>query len=105
MGGRRAHLLVAFDATPPARVTPPPLSTPKPPLPALRRLVREHLLERSDGMSPAALAAFVSGWGSALDLMRRSHAALPWVSAEQQRWIGDLLDAVQAASKAELDDQ
>lgn len=81
------------------------MSIPKPPMPALRRLVREHLLERSEGMSPAALAAFISGWGSALDLLRRSHATLPWVSAQQHRWIGDLIDAVEEASRAELDDE
>lgn len=75
------------------------------PSPALRRLVRQHLLERSDGMPPSSLAAFVSGWGSALDLLRRSQATLPWISATQHQWIGDLLDAVEAASRAELDDE
>ena len=73
--------------------------------PALRRLVREQLLDRSDGMPPASLAAFVCGWGSALDLLRRSQAELPWVSVEQHRWVGDLIDAVTEASRAELDDE
>lgn len=72
--------------------------------PALRRLVREHLLERSEGLPPASLAAFIAGWGSALQLLRRSHAELPWVSPQEQRSIGELLDAVEDASQAELDD-
>jgi hypothetical protein len=73
--------------------------------PALRRLVREHLLERSEGLPPASLAAFVAGWGSALQLLRRGHAELPWVSPQEQRWIGELLDAIEEASQAELDDE
>ncbi|MCA9650437.1 MAG: hypothetical protein H6712_25240 [Myxococcales bacterium] len=72
---------------------------------ALRRLVREHLLERSEGMSPASLAAFIAGWGSALDLLRRSEAELPWVSPERHRWIVELIDAVEEASRVELDDE
>lgn len=56
-------------------------------------------------MPPASLAAFVSGWGSALDLLRRSQAELPWISAEQHRWVGDLIDAVSEASRAELSDE
>ncbi|MCX4247211.1 hypothetical protein [Paraliomyxa miuraensis] len=73
--------------------------------PALRRLVREHLLERSEGLSPASLAAFIAGWGSALQLLRRSHAELPWVSPQEHRWIGDLLDAVEDATHRELEDE
>jgi hypothetical protein len=72
--------------------------------PALRRLVREHLLERSEGLPPASLAAFIAGWGNALQLLRRSHAELPWVSPQEHRWISELLDAVEEASRVELDD-
>jgi hypothetical protein len=78
---------------------------PKPSPPALRRLVHEHLLVRSEGLPPASLAAFIAGWGSALQLLRRGHAELPWVSAQQQRWVGDLIDAVEDAAKAELEDE
>ncbi len=56
-------------------------------------------------MPPASLAAFVAGWGSALQLLRRSHAELPWVSVQEQQWIGDLIDAVEDATTAELDDE
>jgi hypothetical protein len=70
---------------------------------ALRRLVREHLLGRSEGLPPASLAAFISGWGSALQLLRRAHAELPWVSPQQQRWVGELIDAVEDATQGELD--
>ncbi|MCA9709653.1 MAG: hypothetical protein KDK70_27695 [Myxococcales bacterium] len=80
------------------------MSTPKPSSSDLRRLVREHLLDRSEGLPPPALAAFVSGWGSALELLRRSHAALPWISAQQHQWIAALLDAVEEAARVELDD-
>ncbi|MEX1363964.1 MAG: hypothetical protein AB1Z98_12615 [Nannocystaceae bacterium] len=72
--------------------------------PALRRLVREHLLVRSEGMSPASLAAFIAGFGSALDLLRRSQAELPWVSPERYRSVVELIDAVQDAARDELDD-
>lgn len=73
--------------------------------PALRRLVREHLLERSDGLPPASLAAFIAGFGSALQLLRRSHASLPWVSPQAHAWVAELLDAVELASAAELEDE
>jgi hypothetical protein len=93
MGSPRSHLGLPLPASS------------KSSSPALRRLVREHLLERSDGMPPASLAAFIAGWGSALQLLRRGHAELPWVSAHEQQWIGDLLDAVEQASQAELEDE
>ena len=80
-------------------------SSPSSTLHALRRLVHEHLLERTEGMPPASLAAFIAGWGSALDLLRRSDVELPWVSAERHRWIGELIDAVQEATRQELDDE
>lgn len=92
------------DATPPHRVTPRVVSSPDSSSPDLRRLVHEHLIERSEGMPPASLAAFVAGFGSALELLRRGDAVLPWVSPERQRWIGELLDAIEAASRAALDD-
>jgi len=106
MNERRGHLRFP-DATLLARVTSLALSSSssKSSSPALRRLVRHHLLERSEGLPPASLAAFISGWGSALELLRRSHAELPWVSPQEHRWIGELLDAVEAASEAELDDE
>jgi len=55
-------------------------------------------------MPPASLAAFIAGWGSALQLLRRSHAALPWVSLQEHRSIAELLDAVEDATEAELDE-
>lgn len=55
-------------------------------------------------MPSASLAAFIAGWGSALDLLRRSQAELPWVSPERYQWIAELIDAVEEASRAELDD-
>lgn len=58
----------------------------------LRRLVHEHLIERSEGMPAASLAAFIAGWGSAIDLLRRGNANLPWVGPQQQQWIQQLLD-------------
>ena len=92
-------------ATPSPRVTVSAPSPWKSSSPALRRLVREHLLERSEGLPPASLAAFIAGWGSVLQLLRRSHAELPWVSPQEQRWIGELLDAVEQASAEELDEE
>lgn len=93
------------DATHYRRVTPLVPSSPKSSELALRRLVREHLLERSEGMPPASLAAFITGWGSALDMLRRAQAELPWMSAERHRWIVELIDVVEEASRAELEDE
>lgn len=71
--------------------------------PALRRLVHEHLIGKSEGMPAASLAAFVLGWGSAFELMRRSQAMMPWISAQQHQWVNELLDAIEVASRVELD--
>jgi len=56
-------------------------------------------------MPAASLAAFIAGWGSAFDLLRRGDAEMPWVSAERHRWISELLDAIEEASRAELEDE
>lgn len=93
------------NSTASSLVTSSPLSVLDPSSPALRRLIREHLLERSDGMPPASLAAFIAGWSSALELLRRSDAIRPWVTPELHRWVGTLLDAIEAASAAELADE
>jgi len=44
---------------------------------ALELLVRELLMARTEGLPAPALAAFVSGWTSVLELLRRTDLTMP----------------------------
>jgi hypothetical protein len=67
-------------------------------------LVRELLLERTDGLSGPQLAAFVDGWSSLLDLVRRTDLVLPGAPPELESAIDDLVGRIRAAQARVLED-
>ena len=60
-------------------------------------LVRQLLLDRTEGLSAAQVAAFVSGWTSALELVRRSDLLMPTADPAVTKAMAALLDAIEAA--------
>lgn len=44
---------------------------------SLERLVQQLLLDRTDGLPPHALAAFIDGWGSLLRVLDRADLVFP----------------------------
>lgn len=74
------------------------------PEPALETLVHELLLERSEGMAAAELMAFLDGWQSLLDLVRRSRLLLPLAEPAEHELIASLVERIRAATAAALDD-
>lgn len=77
--------------------------------------MHQYLLVRTEGMSPPQLAAFVSGWSSALDLVRRVNSPCTSEDASEpsgstafqaaiEATINGVLDAIEAAQHEVLDD-
>jgi hypothetical protein len=71
---------------------------------AVDMLVHELLLERTRGLSGAQLAAFVDGWSSLLDLVRRTDLLLPGAGPELIAAITDLVARIQDSQRRVLDD-
>lgn len=66
-------------------------------------LVQELLLARTDGLAPSELAAFVDGWTSLLELLRRTDLTLPAATDETRAGIEALVDAVKTAQSRVLE--
>jgi hypothetical protein len=66
--------------------------------------VEQLLLGRLDGLDAARVAAFVSGWSSALELVRRTDLTLPRAPKELEEAIAKLVSAIEAAQRAALAD-
>jgi hypothetical protein len=58
---------------------------------SLDLLVRELLLARTEGLDGPRLAAFVDGWSSLLDLVRRTDLLLPQASQEVAQAVSELV--------------
>jgi hypothetical protein len=71
---------------------------------AIDTLVRELLLDRTAGLGAAELAAFIDGWSSLLDLVRRTHLTLPGADADVAAAIAELVEHIRAAQARVLDD-
>lgn len=56
---------------------------------SLERLVQQLLLDRTDGLPPHALAAFIDGWGSLLKVLDRADLVFP----DDSTGLGRELDA------------
>lgn len=80
------------------------LRTPIPSIP-LRRLVQQLLLGRVEDLDAPATAAFVSGWSSALELVRRTELSAPEATAQEQATVVAVVDAIEAARRQVLDDE
>lgn len=75
------------------------------PLPtALDQLVAQFLLGRVDGLGAPQVAAFVSGWSSALELVRRTDLTIPLASQEVKRAVDRLVEAIERARETALAD-
>ncbi|MFO0637139.1 MAG: hypothetical protein U0168_30300 [Nannocystaceae bacterium] len=67
-------------------------------------LVRELLLARTEGLSPPQLAAFIQGWTSALELLRRSDLTAPDADAAVHRQVAEVLARIDAVTRDVLGD-
>lgn len=70
----------------------------------LERLVKQRLMERTDGLSPAALSAFVDGWVSLLEVLRRHDLTLPEASPEVRDAVTAIVERIAAAQAQVLDE-
>jgi hypothetical protein len=71
---------------------------------ALDQLVAQFLLGRVDGLGAPQVAAFVSGWSSALELVRRTDLTIPLASQEVKRAVDRLVEAIERARETALAD-
>lgn len=66
-------------------------------------LVRELLLARTEGLEPRQLAAFVSGWTSALELLARTDLTLPDAEAGIRDAVAEVIGRIEHAQRNVLD--
>ena len=71
---------------------------------ALEILVRELLLERTRDMDPPQLAAYIDGWSSLLDLVRRTRLTLPRADDDIHAAVAEMVERIRAAQSAALED-
>jgi len=76
------------------------------PLPSieLRRLIQQVVLGRIQDLDAASTAAFVRGWASALDVVRRTDLTLPGGTAEAASVVEGVVDLIEAARRRALED-
>lgn len=67
-------------------------------------LVQQLLLGRTEGLSAPQLAAFISGWTSLLDLLKRPELCLPDAPAEVHAALTELVEAIRRAQELALGD-
>lgn len=67
-------------------------------------LVQQLLLGRTEGLSAPQLAAFLSGWTSVLELLRRSELCLPDAPPEVQEALRALVEQIERAQAEILSD-
>ena len=67
-------------------------------------MVRELLLGRLDGLSAPQVAAFLDGWCSALELVRRTDVWAPDAPGRVQTTIEELVATIERAQAALLEE-
>ena len=67
-------------------------------------IIRELLLERTEGLEPPRLAAFIDGWGSLLRLLERSALLLPGAPEELTAAFSGVVTRIREAQDRVLDD-
>lgn len=72
---------------------------------ALRDVIRQLLLGRCEDLDARGLAAFLSGWCAALDVVRRIDVTLPEASMEVRVALELLLERVEQARLDALADE
>lgn len=74
------------------------------PLDPLDEIIRELLLERTDGLSAPGLAAFIDGWGSLLRVLDRTPLLLPGAPADLVETFEHVVSRIRAAQNRALED-
>ena len=64
----------------------------------------ELLLQRTQTLSTRELVAYLDGWSSLLDLLRRSRLILPQAPDADHARIAELVERIRSATAAALDD-
>ena len=70
----------------------------------LHLVVQQLLLGRTETLSAPQLAAFMGGWTSLLDLLRRPELCLPDASSDVQEALTELVKAIERAQTIVLGD-
>ncbi|MGH1345240.1 MAG: hypothetical protein ACRBN8_27000 [Nannocystales bacterium] len=70
----------------------------------LHRLVSQSLMAHGEELPAPQLAAYLSGWSSALDLVRRTDLTMPTASAELHRSMAAVVAALDAAARSVLEE-
>jgi hypothetical protein len=63
----------------------------------VQKLIEQLLIGKLDGLSGPQTAAFLAGWTSAIDLLRRVDVTMPDASDEIRRAVGELVRMLEAA--------
>lgn len=67
-------------------------------------LIQQLLLGRTEGLTASQLAAFLSGWTSLLDLLKRPELCLPDAAPEVQEALRSLAREIERAQTEILSD-
>lgn len=67
-------------------------------------LVRQQLLAGTDGLASRELAAYVAGWGAALDLIERTDLTVPASEPELHATVAEIVRRVRVAQHLALGD-
>lgn len=68
----------------------------------LHLVVQQLLLGRTDELSAPQLAAFLSGWTSLLDLLKRPELCLPTATPEVHAAVAELVEQIEHAQTVVL---
>ncbi len=67
-------------------------------------MVQQLLLGRTEGLAPNQVAAFISGWTSLLDLLKRTELCLPDAPEAVREALVELVEAIERAQDTVLGD-
>ncbi|MBV1857745.1 MAG: hypothetical protein KUG77_04975 [Nannocystaceae bacterium] len=70
----------------------------------LNRLVSQSLMAHGEELPAPQVAAYLSGWSSALELVRRTDLTMPTASPELHRAMASVVAALDAAARSVLDE-
>lgn len=71
---------------------------------ALRRLVSQSLMAHGEDLPAPQVAAYISGWTNALQLVRRTDLTMPSASDDLHRAVAAVVTALDAAARSVLDE-
>mgnify|MGYP007032564662 FL=1 len=80
------------------------LESEDPGCPPVQRLIQQLLVARLEGLDGRAVAAFLSGWSSALDLIRRIDLTMPDAEPKVVETVRGLVSLIERAQHATFED-